>query len=168
MFTVYWKRCPMAPCVPAGWFLIAEKSGHGGPPVAMTMMGFSWPTLSMSVFTKLSMLNVATSPMWMGAKCSSRVAMHSVSISQLMVSTGCIPKLRQARLAAPIPSKKLRCTTELSWNNSCASCWTRFCPPDPVTSVTIAVLRWVGSRLGPWAALSLIPCFPSIPFSLGC
>ena len=86
--TVCWNRWPVEPAEPFGWRLMEEKSGHGGPPVAMTMIGLSWSTLSMIASTKVSILKLVMSPMCIGAKRSSRTAMHSVSISQLMVSTG--------------------------------------------------------------------------------
>ena len=81
------------------------------------------------------------------------------SISQLMVSTGCIPRWRKAKLAAPIPSKKLRCTTDVSWNSLRDSCWMRFCPPDPVTSAVRPdgqLLFFVGSAPGSCPG----PCCP--------
>ena len=157
--TVCWNRWPIEPADPFGWCLMEEKSGHGGPPVAMTMIGLSWSTLSMMASTKVSILKVVMSPMCIGVKCSSRTAMHSASISQLMVSTGCIPRWRKAKLAAPIPSKKLRCTTDVSWNSLRDSCWMRFCPPDPVTSVVRPdgqLLFFVGSAPGSCPG----PCCP--------
>ena len=108
MPTNSWNRCPVVPDVPDGLDRILEKSGQGGLPVISKVMGTSGSRLSDNVSTRFSMLKLFTSPMCVGLKCSSKTEMHSWSVSQLMVSTGCIPSDCRARLAAPMPSKKLR------------------------------------------------------------
>ena len=92
----------------------------------------------------------------MGEKSSSRTGMHSGSVYQLMVRNDCTPSVCSARLAAPMPSKKLRCTMDSScvrlrvrcagamygccgvWNCCCAfhdgCCWCCHCWAAGTTS----------------------------------
>ena len=87
-----------------------EKSGHGGSAVTKIVIALDESVSDTIMSTTLWMSKDWVSPICLGPKCSSKVWMHSGSVSQLNVRMDDTPTCCSARLAAPMPSKKRRWT----------------------------------------------------------